>query len=640
MRRQVRYVTVARADDPLRWGIGECSPLPGLSCDELPDFDRRLSDICRNIERTGGFDPDLLRPYPSILFALETAFRHLETGSYALWDTAFSRGEAGIPINGLIWMSDKESMLRQIDAKLADGFRCIKLKIGAIDFADELSLLKHIRRSFSAADLSLRVDANGAFPPQEATAALDRLAAFDLEYIEQPLRAGQWDAMARLVAESPVPVALDEELTGCNTPEGKRRLLYTIRPHFLILKPTLHGGIGGCGEWIAEALRTGAGCRITSALESNIGLNAIAQWCATLDDPHPQGLGTGSLYTTNVPMPLELQGPSLHFKPSARVAAYPLPLEGDEISTGTSGSTGQPRQIRIRKEQIAHSAGLTIRRLGLCPGNSALLCLPRQYIGGLMMTARSLAGGLRLLEVEASGHPLAGISSGFDLIAMTPMQAYNSLLIAAEKETLRRARNLLIGGGAMDAALEKELAQFPNAVYSTYGMTETVSHIALRRINGPEASEWYEPLPGIELTLSVDNTLIIAAPQLSDTPLRTNDIAELRADGRFRILGRSDLTVNSGGLKIQIEQVEDRIRRLIPHDFALTHAPDPRLGQALTLLVADDDVSGIRQKLADGLPPFERPRRIIAVPSIPLTPSGKIDRPACLELGRGIPSEE
>jgi o-succinylbenzoate synthase len=625
---------VARVDDPLRWGIGECSPLPLLSCDDLPDFDERLSDICRKIEEAGGYDVDMLRPYPSILFGIETAFRHLDSGSYALWDTDFSRGKQAIPINGLIWMSDRLTMLREIEAKLEAGFRCIKLKIGAIDFDDELSLIGHIRRSFSKSEVDIRADANGAFSPKDALEKLERLAAFDLEYIEQPIRAGQWDAMARLISQSPFSIALDEELIGHNTPDAKQLLMEALRPHFLILKPTLMGGFSGCNEWIEQARMVNAGWRITSALESNIGLNAIAQWCATLSPHSPQGLGTGNLYTTNAPAPLELRGACLSFNNSTDIPAYPLPLRHGSISIQTSGSTGRPRSINIRQESISHSAQLTLRRLDLRPGNRALLCMPRQYIGSQMMLARTIVGGLNLLEIEASGHPLSGLSSAFDLISMTPLQAYNSLQVDAEAATLRRARNLLIGGAAIPPSLENELAQFPNAVYSTYGMTETVSHIALRRISGPEASAWYSPLPGISLSLGCDNTLVIHAPELCDAPLHTGDIAELLPDQRFRILGRSDLTVNSGGIKIQIEQLEDKIRSLIPQAFALTHAPDPKFGQALTLLVVDADVDSLRQKLSEELAPFERPRRILVVDAIPITPTGKIDRSACLALAR------
>lgn len=251
----------------------------------------------------------------TLLFFLDwrLPIRHFFEGTWALWNTAFSRGEAGIPINGLIWMGDFDKMLVQIEAKMKGGFRCIKLKIGAINFEEELALLRHIRAHFSAGEVELRVDANGAFSPVDAMEKLKRLSELDIHSIEQPIRAGQWEEMARLTSESPLPIALDEELIGCNTLEGKQRLLSAIRPQYIILKPSLHGGFTGGEEWIAEAEKRNIGWWITSALESNIGLNAIAQWCATFNNPLPQGLGTGMLFTDNVDMSLEIRKDCLWF---------------------------------------------------------------------------------------------------------------------------------------------------------------------------------------------------------------------------------------------------------------------------------------------------------------------------------------
>ena len=307
------YLHLTSGEKPGRVGIGECAPLPNLSCDDLPDYEEILQKACRNFQSDGEIDIETLRAYPSVLFGLETAVRHFETGSFALWDTPFSRGEAGIPINGLIWMGDYRKMMEQIEMKMKTGFRCIKLKIGAIHFEEELALLHHIRSHFSAREIELRVDANGAFSPSDALDKLYRLAELDLHSIEQPIRAGQWEEMARLTASTPLPIALDEELIGCNTAEGKKELLSFIHPQYIILKPSLHGGIRGGNEWIEEAGRQQIGWWITSALESNIGLNAIAQWCATFDNPLPQGLGTGALFTDNVEMPLEVRRDCLWF---------------------------------------------------------------------------------------------------------------------------------------------------------------------------------------------------------------------------------------------------------------------------------------------------------------------------------------
>ena len=300
--RKVWYLHFTSPDFPGRVGIGECAPLPALSCDDLPDYEDILKRICRQVEKEQGmWDKDVLCQYPSILFGLETAIWHFFAGSWALSDTAFSRGEVGIPINGLIWMGDFDHMLSQIE------------KIGAIDFEKELALLRHIRTHFSSKEIELRVDANGAFSPGDAMEKLKRLSEFDLHSIEQPIRAGQWEEMARLTSESPLPIALDEELIGCNTLEEKKKLLATIRPQYIIIKPSLHGGICGGDEWIMEAEKQHIGWWITSALESNIGLNAIAHWCATFNNPLPQGLGTGMLFTDNIEVPLEIRKDCLWF---------------------------------------------------------------------------------------------------------------------------------------------------------------------------------------------------------------------------------------------------------------------------------------------------------------------------------------
>ena len=311
--RKVWYIEISSMETPSIKGIGECAPLPNLSCDDVPQYEEVLQQACSRVAREGNIPTESLRNYPSILFGLETALRHYETGSLALWDTPFSRGEAGIPINGLIWMGNFEEMYRQIEAKMEAGYRCIKLKIGAIDFDAELTLLKHIRSRFSVKDIELRVDANGAFSPAEAMHKLDALSKLDLHSIEQPIRAGQWEEMARLTARTPLPIALDEELIGHNTPKIKQELLSAIRPQYIILKPSLHGGICGSNEWIAEAEKQNIGWWVTSALESNIGLNAIAQWCATLHNALPQGLGTGQLFTDNIDLPLEIRKDCLWF---------------------------------------------------------------------------------------------------------------------------------------------------------------------------------------------------------------------------------------------------------------------------------------------------------------------------------------
>jgi len=310
---QVWYIHIFSDKDPGRIGIGECAPLPQLSCDDLPNYNEILRKACRNFELNDTINYEYLRPYPSILFGFETALKHFKKGSFALWDTPFSRGEQSILINGLIWMDTYEKMSKQIKEKIRMGFKCIKLKIGAINFEEEIALIESVREHFSIDTITLRVDANGAFSPDEALHKLKRLAKLGIHSIEQPIKAGQWNEMADLASNSPVPIALDEELIGCNTYEEKKRMLEVIRPPYIILKPSLHGGLKGCEEWIEIANDLCIGWWVTSALESNIGLNAIAQWCATLNNPVHHGLGTGMLYTNNIKVPLHTEGENLFF---------------------------------------------------------------------------------------------------------------------------------------------------------------------------------------------------------------------------------------------------------------------------------------------------------------------------------------
>lgn len=307
-------VRITDSERPEISGWGECALFRGLSADDRPDYERQLHRVCMEIDR---LEPESLREWSSIRFGIETALLDLKNGgNRMIFPSDFSTGKAGIEINGLIWMGKKEEMQQRIVEKLNAGFRCIKLKIGAIDFEAELSLLKAIRQRFSPDEVELRVDANGAFTPDEAIRKLERLSRFRLHSIEQPIRQGQWEEMARLCRNTPIPIALDEELIGIDDPERKEALLSTIRPQYIILKPSLTGGFSGASEWIELARRQSCGWWITSALESNIGLNAIAQWTYTLGNPMPQGLGTGQLYTNNIVSPLRQNGSKLEYDPS------------------------------------------------------------------------------------------------------------------------------------------------------------------------------------------------------------------------------------------------------------------------------------------------------------------------------------
>lgn len=313
--RQSWFVTATDDAHPDIRGVGECAPLPDLSCDATPEYEERMKELCNTVEAKGCIDYDALRPYPSVLFGLETALLDLKRGGTGvLFDNSFARGETGIPINGLVWMGNYDEMLQRLEEKMRAGFRCVKLKIGAIDFDRELDLVRHIRSTFTKEQIELRVDANGGFTADCALQRLEQLAQYDIHSIEQPIRQHQWAEMAALCKATPIPIALDEELIGVNDKTEKEELLDRIRPHYIILKPSLHGGMYGSREWIALAGKRGIGSWITSALESNVGLNAIAQFAVDVYGENitmPQGLGTGQLFTDNIPMPLEIRGDKL-----------------------------------------------------------------------------------------------------------------------------------------------------------------------------------------------------------------------------------------------------------------------------------------------------------------------------------------
>lgn len=300
-------------------GVGECGLLPGLSIDDRPEYTSKLQWACDHIALE--FDQlwASLVQYPSIQSGIEQALLSLSAENpFELFPSAFTRGEHGIPINGLIWMGEEDFMKSQIKQKIDQGFRCIKMKIGAIDFSTEIKLLSTIRKEFKSTDIELRVDANGAFTTQDALIKLERLAELDIHSIEQPIRQGQWDEMAELCSKTPLPIALDEELIGLFELEEKKKLLHAVKPQYLIFKPSLIGGFRGTKDWIKLCEQASIDWWVTSALEGNIGLNAIAQWTYTLDNPMPQGLGTGSLYTNNVTSPLQVIGEKLYYTDNGR----------------------------------------------------------------------------------------------------------------------------------------------------------------------------------------------------------------------------------------------------------------------------------------------------------------------------------
>lgn len=635
-------------------GIGECAPLYDLSCDYREEMYGLIDKACRSLIDLGRIDYEAWEDYPSVVFALETALLSLRGAqrgnNLCLYDNAFTRSERPITINGLVWMGSYDEMVARVEEKLAAGFKCIKIKIGAIGFEKELALLRGLRRRFPREDLQIRVDANGGFSPVEAREVLDQLHLLHIHSIEQPIRQHRWAEMAQLCSESPVPIALDEELIGVNRLEDKQRLLDTVKPQYIILKPTLHGGIHGCEQWIEEARRRNIGFWITSALESNVGLNAISQWAAqTTDCTFPQGLGTGQLFEQNFSQTdLSLEGDKLWFRSERQrrfekeVARFEKDFESNSptVEMKTSGSTGSPKKFLAEKSRMIASAEATLSFLGLQRGDTALLCLPVEYVAGKMMVVRSVVGRLHLVCVEPSSHPFRTFDFSPVFAALTPMQVAETLTNERETDLMKGVRQLIIGGGSLSPNLEEKLRKFPNSVWSTYGMTETFSHVAMRRVNGERAERGYRPLPGVEVTLSADSCLCINAPRVCDEKIVTNDLAEIMADGSFVILGRRDNVVCSGGIKLQIELIEQKLSFHTSLPFVLTCVADEKLGEALVLLYREgDDVLLLRSLCREVLDRYEVPRHFLAVENLPLTETQKPDRAAAKAIASRVSEE-
>ncbi|MBE0654022.1 MAG: o-succinylbenzoate synthase [Bacteroidales bacterium] len=313
------FIQLVDTENPELRGIGECSVIPGLSPDDRADFEPVLKELCNRINTTGLTGKVVPKKYPAIKFGLETALLDLEGGGKRiLFPSEFTAGKKGIAINGLIWMGNMQDMLQQIDQKMDLGYRVLKMKVGALSFEDELTILQHVREGYDPASLEIRLDANGAWSPEEALSNIEKLSKYHIHSIEQPIQSGRVEEMAGLCRKSPVPVALDEELIGVYGFSERKVLLDMIRPAYIILKPGLLGGFQASMEWIELARQLKTGWWVTSALESNIGLNAIAQWAASLNPDLPQGLGTGQLYQNNIPSPLYLQGDSLWYDKDGR----------------------------------------------------------------------------------------------------------------------------------------------------------------------------------------------------------------------------------------------------------------------------------------------------------------------------------
>ncbi|MBO4851568.1 MAG: AMP-binding protein [Prevotella sp.] len=296
------------------------------------------------------------------------------------------------------------------------------------------------------------------------------------------------------------------------------------------------------------------------------------------------------------------------------------------ILVHTSGSTGEPKPLLVEKRRMVASATMTCDFFGLRPGDTALLCMPLEYIAGKMMVVRAITRGMKLIDVEPSGHPMARLTDEqpIHLAAMVPLQVFNTLAVEEECERLKRVKHLIIGGGPLDERVEQQLNSFPNHVWATYGMTETLSHVAMRRVNGPEGTKWYTPMPGVKMETADDGCLVVKAPALCQDVLHTHDIVEWHPDGkRFKVVGRSDNIACSGGVKIQMEKVEEALRPYLKFPFFVAKTKDEKFGEILVLVTEGGDKQEIEDIFNHVLPPYWKPRKIVFVKVLPLTETGK-----------------
>ncbi len=609
-------------------GIGECAPLPGLSIDNFDQIESKLDEICAD-SKPFIEDYSLLMKFPSIRCGLEMAHLDLMNGGgQNYYKSSFTTYRSPININGLIWIGDPDFMIEQVEQKLDEGYQCIKIKIGALDFNTEINILKSIRTRFSRDEIEMRVDANGAFTESDVKEKLNQLAEFDLHSIEQPIKEGQWELLLELCKSSPVPIALDEELISIVDEANRIEMLDIVKPQYLVLKPSLLGGFAECEKWIELAKERKIGWWVTSALESNVGLNAIAQWTSIMKPEGFQGLGTGQLFTNNNPSPLHVHN-GLLWKDDASiwtdvnqfVTEWLSPTETMELQT--SGSSGRPKTIIVQKDWMGNSAKLTGKIFELKTGDTTLLCLPMKYVAGKMMVARAMELGMDLKVVEPSSYPLREIESTIDFAAMVPLQLEKSI------DYLDKVKTLIVGGGQVNQNLINKLQSVSTKVYETYGMTETLTHIAIKPINGPNQSDVFTAVEGVRFETDERDCIVIHASMVNPEPVITNDIVELFNETSFKWLGRIDNMINSGGVKIIPEVVEAKLVSVIPdRRFFIVGRPDESLGETVVLVL-----EGKKMDISyESLEKFERPKEVFFIPEFSETDSGKIQRRDTLKL--------
>ena len=616
-------------------GIGECAPLAGLSLDSFQNIESQLNKVCRHPQDYLN-DLSLLESFPAIRCALEMANHDLSHGGQGLYfHSSLVTGEP-IDINGLIWMGDKSYMLSQIREKLDTGWSCIKIKIGGLDFSTELDILTSIRQQFSAGSLELRLDANGAFSHANVMYRLQQLAKFEPHSIEQPIATGQFDLLARLCKNAPIPIALDEELIPLTSRVMREKMLNQVQPQYLVLKPSLLGGFSESEQWIELAKEKGFNYWVTSALESNIGLQAISQWTAKQKLQSHQGLGTGQLFNNNLPSALQVKSGKLFQQTDAIwsdvhpfIAKWLAPKK--TVSLYTSGSTGKPKRIQMNKSCMQASAKLTADTFKLNAGDKVLLCLPVNYVAGKMMLVRAIVLQLELMVIKPSYlQPFLSQlqSQPIKFAAMTPMQLER--LLQQSSHALDKIKILIIGGASVSQRLLCQIRSLSLSthIFETYGMTETVSHVAIRGLNMDDTSDYFNALAGVTFEQDQRDCLVIHAQHLADKGTEkmivTNDLVELVDNKTFQWLGRVDRVINSGGIKIIPEQVEKKLTECLSnYCFYIVGMLDEAFGEKVVLVI-EGRPTELGKEVFKSLHPYEKPRETIFIEHFQRTESGKV----------------
>ena len=569
---------------------GECSLIPGLSYESVEQTEEKLKEL----EKATSLEiNDIPKEMPALRFAVETVVNKLSNSESK---TPFSKGSQGQTINGLIWMGDANSMVEQARDLKARGFKTIKLKIGALDFDEELKILNEIREICPHPEYTLRLDANGAWGV-EALDKLNQLSEFNIHSIEQPVAPGQFGLMKTICDNSPIDITLDEELIGVFEEDEMSSLLDATCPQYIILKPSLIGGLEMANKWIIQAEKRGIGWWSTSALESNVGLEVIANWTAQKASESKycvgvSGLGTGNLFTNNTISNMKVYADEIWHKPKIKIGnlSWPLCSKGTEkfaeecpawakgiaeflafwintdepLKCNTSGSTGEPKEITHSREAAIYSAKQTLKYFGLKRGDTIVLALPMDFIAGKMMLLRALVSGLNIEALEPNLNIVQLPKA--DFCALTPHQAMKV------EDSLCNVTHILLGGAP-------SLHHFNHTgIYEGFGMTETITQIALRK----HGDKKYKALPGVEFS-SNEGKLTINSPERGVQNLKTDDVVELHSPTSFTWIGRGSDIINSGGIKHNPEHLEAQIRHLTSADFAIYGVPHPELGQTIEL---------------------------------------------------------